>query len=126
MTAVMGLGGAWAQDFPAPNASDAMSPSDFALPSDDAIGPMATEEMPPAEEAQNGESSVLAGERRMTIDELDGCDNYTAGPADMWDEYSAPIESTGTWLRRGFWYAQTEAVVWNRFWNRDAKFLAAQ
>ncbi len=44
----------------------------------------------------------------------------------MWDDYSAPIESTGTWLRRGFWYAEAEAVVWNRFWNRDSKFLAAQ
>jgi hypothetical protein len=44
----------------------------------------------------------------------------------MWDSYTAPIESTGTWLRRGFWYAEAEGVVWNRFWNRDSKFLAAQ
>lgn len=37
----------------------------------------------------------------------------------------APIESTGTWLRRGFWYAETDAVVWNRMWNRDDKLFAA-
>jgi hypothetical protein len=37
----------------------------------------------------------------------------------------APIESTGTWLRRGFWYAEADAVVWNRLWNRDNKWFAA-
>jgi hypothetical protein len=37
----------------------------------------------------------------------------------------APIESTGTWLRRGFWYAEADAVVWNRHWNRDNKWFAA-
>jgi hypothetical protein len=37
----------------------------------------------------------------------------------------APIESTGTWLRRGFWYAEADAVVWNRNWNRDNKWFAA-
>jgi hypothetical protein len=126
MTAVIGVGGARGQELPPPDASDAMGPSDLGLPSDEEIGPMAPEEMPLGNTEQSGEGSVLTGNRPMTIDELDGCDNYTAGPADMWDEYSAPIESTGTWLRRGFWYVQTEAVVWNRFWNRDSKFLAAQ
>lgn len=38
----------------------------------------------------------------------------------------APIESTGTWLRRGFWYVETDAVIWNRLWNRDDKLFAAQ
>jgi hypothetical protein len=37
----------------------------------------------------------------------------------------APIESTGTWLRRGFWYAEVDGVIWNRLWNRDDKLLAA-
>ncbi|MCC7475306.1 MAG: BBP7 family outer membrane beta-barrel protein [Pirellulales bacterium] len=43
----------------------------------------------------------------------------------MWD-YVAPIESTGTWLQRGFWYAETDAVVLNRMWNRNDKRYAAQ
>jgi hypothetical protein len=38
----------------------------------------------------------------------------------------APIESTGTWLRRGFWYFETDGVIWNRLWNRDDKLFAAQ
>lgn len=53
-------------------------------------------------------------------------------PFEGYNEYSdfhghvpAPIESTGTWLRRGFWYLETDAVVWNRMWNRDDKLFAA-
>lgn len=38
----------------------------------------------------------------------------------------APIESSGTWLRRGFWYLETDGVIWNRLWNRDDKLVAAQ
>lgn len=38
----------------------------------------------------------------------------------------APIESTGSWLRRGFWYAEVDGVIWNRMWNRDDKLMAAQ
>jgi hypothetical protein len=37
----------------------------------------------------------------------------------------APIESTGTWLRRGFWYLEADGVIWNRLWNRDDKLFAA-
>ena len=36
------------------------------------------------------------------------------------------LESTGTWLRRGFWYAEVDAVISNRKWSRDAIILASQ
>ncbi|MGI9328149.1 MAG: BBP7 family outer membrane beta-barrel protein [Pseudomonadales bacterium] len=38
----------------------------------------------------------------------------------------ALLESTGTWIRRGFWYAEVDAVIFNREWNRDPIFLATQ
>jgi hypothetical protein len=42
----------------------------------------------------------------------------------LWTEL-APIESTGTWLRRGFWYAEADAVIYNRMWNRkDIRYAA--
>ncbi|MEX0641674.1 MAG: BBP7 family outer membrane beta-barrel protein [Pirellulales bacterium] len=126
MTAVIGIGDALAQEMPPPDASDAMSPSEPALPSDESIGPFASEEMPLGDSEPTGESSILTGEQSLTVDSLEGCDDYSSGPQDWWDDYSAPIESTGTWLRRGFWYAEAEVAVWNRFWNRDSKFLAAQ
>jgi hypothetical protein len=37
----------------------------------------------------------------------------------------APIESTGTWLERGFWYAEADAVIFNRMWDRNPLRLAA-
>lgn len=57
----------------------------------------------------------------------DGCDNgYDYGDAaGLWGQV-APIESTSTWLQRGFWYAETDAVVLNRMFKRDDMRLAAQ
>ena len=43
---------------------------------------------------------------------------------DMWGCQPALTESTGTWLRRGWWYAEADAVVLNRMWNRDDMTLA--
>lgn len=36
------------------------------------------------------------------------------------------LESTGTWIRRGFWYAEVDAVIFNRKWTRDAITLIQQ
>lgn len=44
---------------------------------------------------------------------------------DIWGGQPALTESTGSWLRRGFWYAELDAVVLNRMWNRDDKVLAS-
>lgn len=43
---------------------------------------------------------------------------------DMWGCQPALVESTGTWLRRGWWYAEADAVVLNRMWKRDDMTLA--
>jgi hypothetical protein len=45
--------------------------------------------------------------------------------AGLWS-HTAPIESTGTWLQRGIWYAEADAVILNRLWNRDNRIYAAQ
>ena len=37
----------------------------------------------------------------------------------MFDCDPALLESTGTWLRRGFWFAEIDAVVANRSFDRD-------
>lgn len=36
----------------------------------------------------------------------------------------ALLESTGTWLRRGFWYAEADAVIFARTFNADQVILA--
>lgn len=35
-----------------------------------------------------------------------------------WDFLPAFTASSGTWLRRGFWYTEVDAVIFNRYWNR--------
>jgi hypothetical protein len=123
MTTCVLVGSAAAQELPLPGLDDPLSPSELTLPADDGLDDYTMEE--------SGEQSMLVGEPPIDVDGLEGvdpgesCENY-AGPQNMWDDYSAPIESTGTWFRRGFWYANAEAIVWNRFWNRDSKFMAAQ
>jgi len=53
--------------------------------------------------------------------------SYAAG-----DEYQiidcepALLESTGTWLRRGFWYTEIDALVMDLIWSRDDRLLASQ
>ncbi len=55
----------------------------------------------------------------------DNFESYQPGMRSMWTQL-APIESTGTWLRRGFWYAEADAVIYNRLWNRKDQRLAAE
>lgn len=57
--------------------------------------------------------------------ESGNCDPYLPRERGLWAEL-APIESTGTWLRRGFWYAETDAVIYNRLWNRKDQRFAAE
>jgi hypothetical protein len=114
-------------DLPVPGDEDAMSSTDLSLPALDESGPqMAAPE--------SGDESMLSEPGAVDLESLEGYDpsaaheyeQFGAAPHDFWAHQPAPIESTGTWLRRGFWYAEAEAVIWNRHWNRDAVFLAAQ
>lgn len=43
-----------------------------------------------------------------------------------WDGEPAPIESSGTWLNRGVWYTEVDAVVLHRIWARGDMFVAAE
>jgi len=38
----------------------------------------------------------------------------------------ALLESTGTWLRRGFWYTEFDIVITDRIWRRDSFELMGQ
>jgi hypothetical protein len=115
--------GALAQEIPLPESE---SPPDLSLPS-----MSSSEELPPATLPETGEDSVLTGPQQIDVDSLEGyppegLDPYGPDLHGHWANHSAPIESTGTWLRRGFWYAEAEAVIWNRHWNRDNVFFAAE
>ncbi len=43
-----------------------------------------------------------------------------------WDDQPAPIESSGTWLNRGVWYAEADAMILHRIWARGDTFVGAE
>jgi hypothetical protein len=127
MFAALLTAAAHGQELPLPGLDEPVNPSDLSLPS---LG--ANESLSPG--AASDEQSMVAGSGSAGEDTLDGIathgehgyDQFDPGMHDFWAQHGAPIESTGTWMRRGFWYAEAEAVIWNRHWNRDNKFFAAE
>jgi len=90
---------------------------------------------------------VLEGDQQGDDDyDQQGDEEYVTTPhADSWEsedyteqlepyfsddyqmfQFDEPVlESTGTWIRRGFWYAEVDAVVLNHWLGRD-KFILIQ
>lgn len=118
LTAALWVGPAVAQEPLLLDAGDSMTAKELPVPSitDESrslVVPPATGDSIPPEMSE------------MTFQSLDAYDQFDFSDHELWDHDPAPIESTGTWLRRGFWYAEADAVVWNRLWNRDNKLFAA-
>ena len=126
MTAALCVAAKAAEDLPAPGAGALGSQMDLSLP------PYEADESG-FDSPQVRDQSITGDSQRIDLDSLEGVADEPAigyGPVQphwhgLWANYDAPIESTGTWLRRGFWYAEAEAVIWNRQWNRDDKIFAA-
>jgi Putative beta barrel porin-7 (BBP7) len=141
LTAAIWARGAAAQELPPPRVNDSWSGPGLTVPPLDQDG---LAETYPEATLERSESPIFAGPHEIAPESLDGYEQFHGpgypgqgydahgyaghGPDhhEIWDGTSAPIESTGTWLRRGFWYAEAEAVIWNRVWNRDDKIFAAQ
>lgn len=110
-----------AQGMPASNLGDDMPP-DLTLPSLNGAS------LPPATaQGSNGDNASPPDDMQAAVDG-DGTgecyDSDCHERHNLWMEL-APIESTGTWLRRGFWYAETDAVIFNRMWSRRDQRMAA-
>ncbi|QDU57620.1 BBP7 family outer membrane beta-barrel protein [Aeoliella mucimassa] len=84
--------------------------------------PSLIESVPPGEELVGPSPSV---EDSIITEEGVGAPSTYGSYADlndsvnMWGCRPAITESTGTWLRRGWWYTEIDAVVLNRMWKRD-------
>jgi hypothetical protein len=124
MTAALWAGVAVAQDLPTFDSGNDLPP-DLTVPSQGF-------ESLPAPAGQSMEAQDAASTDALQLaDSIDGyyqdesCDTYHPSVRGLWTEL-APIESTGTWLRRGFWYAETDAVIYNRMWNRSDQRFAAE
>ena len=124
MTAALWAGVAAAQGMTNAGAGDDLPP-DLTVPSQGI-------EALPAPAGQGTEAPIASqSDAGPSADSGDGyCesgngDSYLPQERGLWTEL-APIESTGTWLRRGFWYAETDAVIYNRLWNRKDQRFAAE
>ena len=77
-------------------------------------------------ESGGTEQSMVVGPVESTIESLDGCETMSPEPYDLWDMHAVPTLSSGTWLRRGMWYAEADVIVMNRLWERDNVILASE
>jgi hypothetical protein len=128
MTAALWAGAAAGQDFTGSYSADDLPP-DLTLPSSGVGGaPMVTMPLP------NDGETLPPGHYSpgFSVPQDGGYDSYNLGNEcdtprvdGLWNEF-APIESTGTWLQRGFWYAEVDAVIYNRVWSRYDLRLAAE
>jgi hypothetical protein len=116
--ALLCVGVATAQELPRFDSGELdLPPDDFTL--------MPSEPASPMESPGTTEESMVVGPVESAVDSLEGCDPSSASAYDLWDMEPVPIESTGTWLRRGLWYAEAEAVVMMRLWSRQDVLLAS-
>lgn len=103
------------------------------LPRDEAVSPPpptspsdGIEELPPA--AERTDASVLHreyGDEGKYLDSHGHDAQAWADPTfDDWGRFPVALESTGTWLRRGWWYSEVDAVILNRMWKRDDQVVA--
>ncbi len=53
-----------------------------------------------------------------------GAVDYAEDEYRIFNSYPALLESTGTWLRRGFWYAEADAVLFSRSFDKNEFVLA--
>lgn len=113
MIAAIWAGVANGQEWPLGGLGD--TPPELVLPDADNE---ATEVMRPVQE---GTSRLVGPEATVPFGEYEpeGYQVFGPGMEGFWHGATAEIESTSTWLRRGFWYAEAEAVILNRMWNRD-------
>jgi hypothetical protein len=110
---------ATAQGLPSFDTSDMEYPSNEILPLN-ATPSRATDS------SQNTEQSLVTGPIRSGQAESVCNEDLSAPTAyDLWDMEPVPIESTGTWLRRGLWFAEADAAAMMRQWSRHDMLLAS-
>jgi hypothetical protein len=126
MTLALGAGISLAQGPMLTSSGDDVPPDmQLPLPSSERATPMTTQQQPVYAPASTSSASTnpYAVQNAESYDVPGECAYPDAGG--LWNEV-APIESTGTWLRRGFWYAETDALVLTRTWDRNDLRMAAQ
>lgn len=78
---------------------------------------------PPVEFLQPGEPDAPPALQKREAKYL--LDNELSGRTlELWDSLPAPPESSGTWLRRGWWYANVDGIAMVRRWDHNHRQIA--
>lgn len=122
VVATLLVGVAMAQDLPRFDSADVETPPEgFTM--------MPYDEASAMESSDTGEQSMVVGPVQSTVDsmvESDGTCGCNGSAYDLWDLEPVPIESTGTWLKRGLWFAEADVMVLMRQWSRHDLVLVSQ
>ncbi len=92
----------------------------------DTPSPSANDDLPaPVEGSEDGSIDPFADP--LSSDGLQGSiEPFVSGEEEHVLCEPALLESSGTWLRRGFWYTEFDVVVTDRIWRRDPMVLINQ
>ncbi|MCA9259050.1 MAG: BBP7 family outer membrane beta-barrel protein [Planctomycetales bacterium] len=92
--------------------------------------PPVSELIPSPVDSDEGESLPLREGGRLEGSMLEGLAplgvNFDGGFDNFVGSCPALLESSGTWLRRGFWYAELDAMLLNRQWDKHDWILASE
>jgi hypothetical protein len=84
----------------------------------------------PAEQAYSSEPVALGQTEEIPLIEAPYEQGLTLFGSDLEarlpDWQPALLESTGSWLRRGFWYSEVDVLLMDRVWRRDNFILGLQ
>ena len=110
---------------PAVNASKLPNPADK-TPKPDAVG-----ELPPAHSLLHvpgsSDSKPASPATKLFSESIDTPFHseyeHNKPQYDLWDALPVAAYSSGTWLERGFWYAEADALILNRVYSRDSQIF---
>ena len=87
----------------------------------------ANDDLPaPIEGSEDGSIDPFADP--LNSDDMQGSvEPFVSGEEEQFALFEpALLESTGTWLRRGFWYTEFDVVITDRIWRRDSMVIMDQ
>ncbi|MCA9237842.1 MAG: BBP7 family outer membrane beta-barrel protein [Planctomycetales bacterium] len=96
------------------------------LPPMDGEGAYYDEDLPPIEPIAEEDFAVEDDESSAASTILKPWYDSRAGAERLFDACPALLESSGTWLRRGYWFAELDALILNRRFNRGSVVLGRE
>lgn len=85
--------------------------------------------LPPVPDSESAETSLPPESEEPWMSDEGDAGQLEPYPMDQYNMFPCDpmlLESSGTWLRRGFWYSEVDAMLLNRQWRKDPFILIQQ